>query len=465
MSEQEPLSPDALAAWAAAEPPEDFATRVLAALPAERARPARVLAWRAPSAAFGALALAAGAMLALRTYDESSSGALVASARTEVKLGRRGVAVAEAGAEISWTNGHVSQKSGKVLYRVEPGAEFVVSSPEAEVHVLGTVFAVSIAGAASEEDPAMNAINKKSVVAGISGAALAALATVAVYEGRVRVAHAGQHIEAGAGESVQTTRDGVRLAESDDDGAKAAATLTAAQSKTATAAQVAAAVQTYKEQLEALESQRKSLSDALKASEDKLAEAETGKPARTRPEFDLDADDWRALAKEGTVKYRTPCATPGGWRPDAEHLNKLGLAPSDADTIQDAYKRTQESVWATLKPLCMRSIGLSSEMADRIGSQNCVHLVTDIEAAKLKEGEAEKGMRLVGEIMAGDKPEPTAADKPNPATTAFLTMARANKVLEGELAKSYGPEEAHRLAFDSAMCGGQSTFKSRQSKK
>ncbi len=455
MSEQKPISPDVLSAWPAAKPPEDFATRVLAALPASQGSTRRVLAWRMPAMTAGTLALAAGVVFGIRSYDPGASGSLTATTRTEVKLGRRGVAVAEPGAEIYWKKGRVSQKSGKVLYRVEPGAEFVVSSPEAEVQVLGTVFAVSITGAASRETSAMN---KGSIVSGISGAALAALATVAVYEGRVRVAHAGKHIEASAGESVQTTRDGVRLTESEDEAGKAVATLTAAQLKTATASQVAAAVQTYKEQLDALEQQKRSLSDALKASEDKLSEAETGKPARTRPEFDLDADDWRELAKKGTVKYRLPCMRNGGWRPTPEQLSSSGFAPQDADAIQDAFKRTQESVWAKLKPLCMTSVGVTAEVADRIGVDGCTHLVTDLEGSKMKEGEQGGVMATVGEIMAGDRPEPSAKDKPNPSLLTFLAVARANKTLETELAKSFGPEEARRMAVEQPMCSGTSVF-------
>lgn len=456
MNEHDPLSPEELRAWRAQEPADGFAQRVLRRIPADAPKARRPERWRTPAAAAASLSLAAAAFFALRDIGDTT-GSLAANARTEVRLGTRGVAVLEPGAEISWKKGHVEQKNGKVLYRVEPGADFVVSSPEAEVHVLGTVFAVSIAGAASEEPRAMN---KGSIVSGISGAALAALATVAVYEGKVRVKHEGHELELGAGERAETVHGGVRMAENDDDSTQAAATLSAARSDTATAAQVAAAVATYKEQLEALETQRRTLGEALKASEEKLAAAEGGKPARTRPEFDLDANDWRELAKSGTVKYRMPCVTPGGWRPSPEHLNKLGLAPSDADVIQEAYKRTQDSVWAKLKPLCMASVGVAADVAERIGVDGCTHLVTDIEGSKLKDEDRTANMQKVGEIMAGDRPEPAAKEKPNPALVTFLTVARANKTLEEELSKSYGPEEAHRLAFDPAMCGGSSSFRS-----
>ena len=64
-------------------------------------------------------------------------------------------------------------------------------------------------------------MNKRDVKSGVVGAALTALAFVAVYEGKVAVSHAGERVDLGAGESAQAGAGGVSTSGALGEGEKA----------------------------------------------------------------------------------------------------------------------------------------------------------------------------------------------------------------------------------------------------
>ncbi len=64
-------------------------------------------------------------------------------------------------------------------------------------------------------------MDKRDVKSGVIGAALSALAFVAVYEGKVAVSHAGSRVDLGAGESAQAGSDGVHASGKLGEGEKA----------------------------------------------------------------------------------------------------------------------------------------------------------------------------------------------------------------------------------------------------
>ncbi len=145
--EEDRIRPDLLTAWEAAEPPARFADRVMNSMAkrdAPRGWPTRRLA--------GLMVLVAAAavvLLRVRTADPGSSGAARVAERQSLALGRRGVAVAEAGAELEWRvqpggDARIVQKSGDVFYRVERGGRFVVVTAAGEVEVTGTCFRVEV---------------------------------------------------------------------------------------------------------------------------------------------------------------------------------------------------------------------------------------------------------------------------------------------------------------------------------
>ena len=458
MSEDDKLDLDA---WEPQLPPSDFAERVLGqvraeaevAAPAPRAnRPRR---WGRDAGVVSLLALAAAlAMRVTGMSGPSPHGETLAKDRVEVSLGSRALAVLEPGAQVKWDGDDVVQSHGDVFYRVEPGARFRVHTPAGDVEVKGTCFAVKIRGEAQSNKDAGAEMNKRDVKSGVVGAALSALAFVAVYEGRVAVSHASERIDLGAGESAQVGSDGVKKSAALGDGekafdAKAAANAASDVPLAAANENLVAQVSEYRSRLEAIAAQKIELEQKLKKSEEKLAS--DGGATRTRAEYDLNQEDWAELVKKGKVKFRVPCYQPSGWELGPKQLNDLGLAPQDVAPIKDAYQRSYERLWKEIRPMCATALATTIDVIDKIGIEQCIHLVYDT-AVKVDKESAKEAHTQVAEIRAGLRAEPGSNEKVHPVMKLFLLLTGANKVFEGDLAKSLGPEEAHRIAMSDDVC-------------
>lgn len=97
----------------------------------------------------GTAAVAAILLKTMTGQAPLATGQLVADSRTTVDIGERGVAVAEPGAELSWSvdrqgSARVEQLRGDVFYRVDRARSFVVHTPAGNVAVIGTCFRVAI---------------------------------------------------------------------------------------------------------------------------------------------------------------------------------------------------------------------------------------------------------------------------------------------------------------------------------
>ena len=187
----------ALDEWTSLAPPEDFVDRVLAARTAPAVR-ARRLGWPTIAIA-GGLGLAAAVALTiivLRGGNRSGRGEVAAtSERTATQLGDRGVAVAEADAQLTWRedeagNTEVEQRAGNVFYRVEHDGPFVIHTPGGDVRVTGTCLRVEV-------EPMKP--TKQMIISGVVGAALASAVIVTVYEGHVLAESKGKQTELSAG--------------------------------------------------------------------------------------------------------------------------------------------------------------------------------------------------------------------------------------------------------------------------
>jgi hypothetical protein len=440
-----------LSAWPEEAPPAGFADRVLARVTAEREaeRKPRARTWAFAGA--GAATLALAAALLLQVGGPPARGEAIAKERVEVALGKRALAVLEPGASVRWNGDDVEQTRGDVFYRVEPGARFTVHTPAGDVEVKGTCFAVKVR-------PDMV---KRDVKAGGVGAALTALAFVAVYEGKVAVSHASERVDLRAGESAQAGEGGVKRTGALAAGEKAFEASAAQAEESADSTAVAnrdlvKQIGEYRSRLEAILSQKSDLETKLKKSEERLAAAHDGGPSVVKPDFDLSPDDWKELAKDGTIKYQMPCLRKEPWTPSTDKLNALGLAPQDAVTLHNAYADSNKRVWASVKPLCAAAVG-SPELAEKIGPDTCIFLILDIEREK-NSGAVDAARKQVGEIRAGLRPMPGPNDRLNPVAQMFLAITGETKSFENELAQSFGPEEAHRLVYSGEMCMHQSTF-------
>jgi ferric-dicitrate binding protein FerR (iron transport regulator) len=444
-----------LDAWDAESPPVDFAERVLARV-REEAKPSKApprrsaaRAWGIAGGAVATLALAAA--IVLKVGAPASHGEAHATARTEVAIGARAVAVLEPGADVSWDGDDVQQPHGDVFYRVEKGARFRVHTPAGDVEVKGTCFTVKVSD-----------MQKRDIKSGGVGAALTALAFVAVYEGKVAVSHAGERVDLAAGETAQAGVDGVHKSGDLGEGQKTFDAKLAAAAENNPLAQanenLVLQVAEYRKRLEAIAQQKSELEEKLKKSEEKLAHVDGGGSARNRSEYDLDKDDWAQLARDGNVKYRVPCMRPDLWSFDNDRLASLGLAPSDGPALRDAYQKSYDRMWSQIRPMCIAELGTPPDIVDKIGPSTCPHLIYDIESAKNKEATAEAHTQAA-EIRAGLRPEPGPNEKVHPVLRMFLLLTSANGSFESDLAKTFGPDQAHQMAFsDSKMCNWNSTW-------
>lgn len=447
--------------WDVDEPPADFAERVVERALSERLEPrvgSPTISPRSRRAyAVGVALLAAAAALVIwwRAATPSASGEEVASARKEIALGQRALAVLEAGAHVAWEGPRVEQDRGDVFYRVEPGARFVVRTPVGEVAVLGTCFRVRVLPAAQ---PGGSDMKRKETLMAAGGAALGALVVVTVYEGRVQLSHAQDRITLAAGESGKLSANGAeRASESDIDAAESAlADARKGDALSSANENLARDIADLNRKLSAIEKEKAKLQQQLTNAEVELAKQTDAAAPRTRPEFDLDKEDWAELAKSGSVKFRVPCMRPQGWKPGPETLDRLGLSPDDSEPIQAAYQRSFERLWKTIGPLCAKAVG-SEEVAEVIGPDSCTHVVMDVARRKDRES-ATEAMRAISEVRAGLAPPPSDELRQHPVFQVFWALTSELPEFERDLAQSLGPDEARRLAYSDEICASHSTF-------
>ncbi|MDB4995111.1 MAG: hypothetical protein JWM74_2543 [Myxococcaceae bacterium] len=440
------------------EPPSGFADRVVKeAMAGERAQTAqpRTLASVRLSRWLGAgvlvAATAAAAVAAIwPSHGTPITGDQRASDRVQIEVNQRAVLVLEPGAHVTWKGDDVTQDEGDVFYRVDRGGKFVVHTPAGDVEVQGTAFRVKVRA----EDNMRS--GRRDVASGAIGAALTALAFVGVYEGRVRVSHAEESATLTAGESAQAGPNGVKKTGGLADGEKEF-DLGAPDDTLAANRNLADSVKEYKDRLERIEGQKKTLEKDLATAQEKLAiAANDGAAPPVKNPFDLAPEDWADLAKDGTIKFRTPCSDSKEWKPKPESLDKIGLAPNDAVTLKDAYAKSNQRVWAQMKPLCAAAAG-SPEVAEKLGASTCTHLIVDVAQADDRAA-ANEAMRVVGEIRAGLRPMPGPEEKLHPVEKLFLILTAENKSFEGDLAQSFGPAEAHRVAYADGLCASTHVF-------
>jgi hypothetical protein len=430
-----------LSAWEPQLPPSDFAARVMAKVhpPQKRRRWPFV-------AALASTAIAAAVLIGIAAQPPSK-GEAIAKDRTEIPLGHRAIAVLEPGANVRWNADDVVQSQGDVFYRVERGARFTVHTPAGDVEVKGTCFSVKV-----------REMNKRDLKIGVASTALSALAFVAVYEGSVSVSHAGERVELTAGQTAKTTADGVKRTSGETPADIEAALATADNAdddpQVAANRNLVRQIGEYRHRLDTLSNEKTDLEVKLKKSEDALSASKDGAPVNLKNDFDLGPDEWKELAKTGSIKYQNPCIdTKEPWKPSKDRLNKLGLAPDDGATLTSAYQRSSDRLWATIKPLCAAAVG-SADVATRIGPDTCIRVVLDSEKDRDPAAFA-ASRRMVGKIRAGEAPMPAPNAELSPTVKLMLAMTGASKALEDDLAQSFGPEEAHRLVFSDQLCMGR----------
>jgi hypothetical protein len=203
-------------------------------------------------------------------------------------------------------------------------------------------------------------------------------------------------------------------------------------------ANLAGTVRLYQRRLEENETERAKIERELKEAKAKLAAVE-GDSAPPRNPYDLTQDDWKELAKTGSVRARYPCQLGPDWHIGPQMASTLGLSPEDATAVEAAYKREQDRIWKAIEPACAKVLG-NTDLARRLGNAVCTTIIN----TATRDNHAD--LQLVADAWAGNKPMPSP-DTLSPFATMVLAQTAASRELQTDLAQALGPDEAHRLAF------------------
>lgn len=435
--ELDPAERDALEAWTVPDAPAGFADRVMDAMaskasaqPAERA--ARNHHWRW-------LAVAAAAVGALTLWQlrggrdpGGSTGSAAPAERQSIALGKRGVAVAEAGSSLSWTvdggGAAIAQSAGDVFYRVERGGPFRVETPHGTVRVTGTCFRVEMDMRRSWRDVA---------AAGI-GAAL----VVTVYEGSVLFAgkNRGGEKKVAAGETLVAGPDGARVVAGD---APSAAAL-AAEMPSAPEASAS------REELLARDAQQRTEIASLRAKVRELAgfagggRVPGGPGARTpsgRPWFDPSKEDLIRFAAECRVSYDLPPVM--GTEPmriGQRMAGELGLSGEEAAAVNRVNASIHAYYVAELRTLYLEVVGDAGRSDD---------LSPDAMWSELRDksppGEEERANQRIAQERAGLAQPPADLSQLSAIERGMRLQASLGERTERELGAAIGPERARAL--------------------
>jgi hypothetical protein len=434
----------------AAEPPEGFADRVLAARRAEldvdredRTPRRRRPGWRpiaASAAAAGAVAAAAAAIVLAARADPVATGALVASERTEVAIGSRAVAVAEPHAALTWRvergAARVEQTRGDVFYRVERGGRFVVATPAGDVAVLGTCFRVEVTEMTIGSEG--KRIGKQAWGGAAVGAVVSAAVLVTVYEGRVLFANERGATEVAAGQSASAA-SGSAPAQAVAAGAEVrpAATseeLPAPPPSDATREELATREAQQRQEIAGLRAELRSLRAAGGAG------AGDKGPGKTKSFLSPTREELLEMARNCAVQFDTPELSPEPMKISPRLANELGLSPEEVTLVERVLQQVSQRVLAQIRAIYVELTGNAAGAEDMTGSA----MMREIEDKSGQHDVAEATRQLASE-RAGLVPPPADPAARSPVERVLRLMQNVGDELERELGKTLGADRAHNL--------------------
>jgi hypothetical protein len=446
-----PLPPGAaavLAQWATSDVPAGFVDRVVAATHGGRTvAPRRRHRWSiaAPVVAAALLGVAASLVVWRGSGGAPEAGARIAQLRETIAIGGRGVAVAEAGAELAWTvsdggAAEVHQTSGDVFYRVENGGPFVVDTPAGQIIVRGTCFRVEVQNMR---------IPRTTWISGAVGAAVAATVVIAVYEGGVRVVNARGRLDARPGEQI-VLRDGAAPARVAPGSAETAvAAIDPPPPDSATVSELRRRDQSHRGEIAQLRARLRAAETAAAATP-AAAVAPAARDGGMKI-VDLSQDELVAMAKRCEIRFDIP-----GYgiepRMMTDKMASTEQLSSDDRAIYDrSVRQESERYMASLRALYRELTG--AEGGDALDAHSLAMEVLQ----KSPQGDVIAARKRIAEERAGLAAAPADARGQTVIERMFRLQTAAGDTLERMLAADLGADKAHQLRVDS-WAGGDTNI-------
>jgi hypothetical protein len=443
-----------LASWATSDPPAGFVDRVVAAT-RQRAAPTAARRHRRSIAAVTLAAVAAAAALVLLRGSGGpgdgtrgiAEGARVVADRETIALGARGVAVAEAGSELTWTvsaarAAEVHQARGDVFYRVEKGGPFLVETPFGQVIVRGTCFRVEVLD--------MN-VARQTWIGGAMGAALAATILITVYEGRIRVVNARGHADARAGERIALGAGAApeRLPTGPSGASGSVAAVEPPPSDTATLDELRRRDQSHRGEIALLRARVQALESPGAA-----AEAGVGSAHKqgNKKVFDLSQDELVAMAKECELRFDIPGYGAEPRLMDDKLAATANLSAADRAIYDQTVRKENEQYMASLRALYQELAGDAGDNLDAVALyMEILHKspTADYEAARKQLAEERAGMVA--------RPADTTGHGRSVVERMLRLQSSAGNTLEQLLAAQLGPDKAHQIR-EAGWAGGDDSI-------
>jgi hypothetical protein len=448
----------ALAAWAAPDPPPGFAERVVAAR--ERMQPVEAepaaspifvappvsRSWRRarPWIAVAVAAVVALLLVQLRAPGGGASlaGSAAPLARESIRLGPRGVAVAEAGSLLSWTieggRARVSQRAGDVFYRVERGGGFEVETPHGTVRVTGTCFRVELD-------------MMKKPWQGVVGAAIGAALVVTVYEGSVLLASRdGSERAVAAGQVASSSEQGVTVSDARGPAAAAGA-------GTAGGPASAPSADATRDELLRRDSQQRAELATLRARMRQLEQS--GGPRMGGGERDASGRPWFDPSKEDLVRFASECRVRADmpsflhdesieWGP--RRAQEAGLSDQELAAVNKVLQDMQREVLAQLRALYIEVTG-DQERADELSPQA---MVSELQQ-KSPQGEEGRVNQRIAHERAGLAAPPAELSQASALERYIRRRAGLGDETQRRIGDVIGAARARQLRETDGGWGGQ----------
>jgi ferric-dicitrate binding protein FerR (iron transport regulator) len=454
---------EALAAWHPPAPPDGFADRVLAAREAAPTAPepepvpvaAGLAGLAAPmrdpgrrrraapwlivaAAAVGAVAVGQLRSPANGTALGDPTGRVTPAERHTVRLGGRGVAVVEAGADLAWViedgAARVTQRAGDVFYRVERGGLFEVDTPRGTVRVTGTCFRVELT-------------DMKTPWQGVAGAAIGAALVVTVYEGSVLFAGRGGEERPVSAGQVLTAGDGGSLVADRRAGGEPP---TAGQGGPGEAAIAAPGADVTRDDLLRRDAVQRAEIASLRTRVRELGPSggirvrrgQAGEPDESgRPWFDPSSEDLVRFAQECRLRVdMPPLLRPETYSWGPRMGEEAGLSGEELAAVNAALAALQRDYIAQLRALYIEITGDAAH-ADDLSGQAMASEIGD----KSPEGEEARVGQRIAQERAGLVPPPATGAAMSPVERYVRRRAGLSAETERVIGGVVGAERAKAI--------------------